>query len=157
MTTRTLAFAAAMLGPPYCAHCCPKNLDPQPITEVISGDVDPARFQSLVTIGANGRTWLIIDRVIRDVLKDSGFTAIRVKRSLEADSTAVRVICNGKPSPGITGVLFISHERFVLWDCSKRIVAYQVTGQVEPVSINRMTYSLVDYLKRRTPAPSTIR
>lgn len=119
--------------------------------ERVNSSIPGNRFQVIATIaGGDSRTDLRMSVTVRQVLQDSGFTAVRRAGRWDSEMDAVRQIC--EPAGTVDGVLVIWYDRIVLRDCRTQTTAYEISAGNEK-GITGMAASLIRYLRRPADAP----
>lgn len=144
----TFTLAAVLLG--IGATACPPYARQRPLVERLSPEIPPSRFHVIGTIAGGGsRTDLQISATVRQLLADSGVTAVRAKGRFDTQADAVREVCDPTETPSLDGVLFVWYNRMELHDCTTQRAAYEISGG--QLGITQMTDRLVAYLRRGTP------
>lgn len=131
--------------------CGPIFQKRRPSVERVNSSIPGDRFQVIATIaGGDSRTDIRMSATVRQVLQDSGFTAIRRAGRWDSEADAVRSIC--EPVGTVDGVLVIWYDRMVLRDCRTLTSAYEIEAGNEK-GITEMASSLMRYLRRQPGAP----
>jgi hypothetical protein len=131
--------------------CGPIFQKRKPSVERVNASIPGGRFQVIATIaGGDSRTDIRMSATVRQVLQDSGFTAVRRAGRWDSEADAVRQIC--EPVGTVDGVLVIWYDRMVLRECRTLTSAYEVEAGNEK-GITDMANSLIRYLRREPGAP----
>ena len=145
------AFLFTAMVAAVVASCNRPLLDRgKPAVERTSATIPPSRFKVLATIagGGGGRSDLQISATVRQILTDSGFTAVRRAGRWDNEADAVRSICAPGQSPAVDGVLFVWYNRMELRDCTTEGAAFEIGGEGASIGITQMAERLVKWLKR---------
>jgi hypothetical protein len=149
--SRRSAVRLGIAGLLWVAGC--KFGQGRPVLEQVSPTIPGGKFQVIATVaGGSGPADLRMSVTVRQLLNDSGWTAVRRAGRWDNQGEAVVAICSGTD---VQGVLFVWYNRLELDDCETKKPAYAIDGSPERgVGLTEMGNRLIRYLRRQPPAPS---
>lgn len=86
---------------------------------------------------------------VRQQLQAAGLQAVRTGGTFENVGAAVTSLCGPAAAQPIDAILMVSYNDLVLYDCTTRKPAYEITSNT--LGLQKLTERLVHYLTRKQP------
>ena len=154
----------ALVGP--IAHAClaavlllggcaqyKKNKDFENWSPTVPG----GRFKTIGTVAATGaRTTIRMMVQVRQQLNKAGVNAVRRSGRWDSLVDAVARLCAPGAEDPVDGVLVVSYDHLVLYNCETRKATYEIqtSSQGGGLGLREMTDRLIKYLRGDNKAPS---
>jgi len=123
--------------------------------ENFSPSIQASRFKTIATVAASdGRTDLRLMVQAREDLRKAGWNAVRASGRWDNVTDVIGQVCAPGVSQPVDGVLVVTYNHLVLYDCQTTKAAYEIQSSPENggLSLDGMVGRLVNYLKGK-PAP----
>ena len=109
--------------------------------------------RELAGVGIDG----VVSVQARQSLQKEGFNAVRATGRWDVVAEMVAQLCGPGADQPVDGVLLVSYNHLVLYDCDSRKAAWEIQSSPESggLSFQQSVARLIKYLKGSTPAAST--
>ncbi len=116
--------------------------------------VPAGRFRTVATIASSGsRNDLRMMVQVRQDLQKAGLNAVGSAGRWETVSEAIAQICSPTAEQPVDGVVVVSYDHLVLYDCQNSKAAFEIQGSNQ-TGLTVMTARLIRYLKRKPESPA---
>lgn len=135
------------------AGCQPRGAQKE--FENFSPSVPASRFKTIATIASSSnRTDLQMSVQARETLQKQGFNAVRATGRWDAVSEMIAQVCGSGAERPVDGVLLVSYNHLVLYDCQSGKAAYEIQSSPESggLSYRQSLDRLLTYLKTGRPS-----
>jgi len=121
------------------------------VVETFNATTPVSRFNIIGTLASSDAGMDIRMMVqVREQLLKGGIKAVRTGGTFENVGAAVTELCGPAAAQPIDGLLMVSYNDLVLYDCTTRKAAYEITSN--SLGLQGLTDRLIHYLTRKEPA-----